>query len=550
MCHAYYMVFAVFPAVLYVVWRAGRGSLRAMLPWLRSRLGWFAGMVGLTFPCLLVLFAGHIWTILQGANLERPRDEYDHYGAPLWGYATPSRIHYLGSLLPSDPYASLGPAAPERIPYLGLVTMALLVYAAIRRVRLQRASYIWAALVLVVAISLGSSCRIGTWDLSLPASWLWDLFPPMRMTRVPARISLLAGVFAGVLAAAGLRDLLTRLRSRTAGAALFGAVSVLAVADLAMIGFPKAPPPEMPGCYAFVKHVDPKATLLEIPYTHIAGTYLYGQCTLWQSQHRLTTSAGYTAHDNALQDRVIGPGCPFDVARLVEKDFLEDPSRCRIAPLIDVDFKQYVWLYLTAHRFDFVVLHKPAREVPEFRVGLERLERALQDCRVYEDRATIVYARSRLEPPSGLVPMTRSGWSQPNYWQGEWNWLLPRTGAVVVYNPDPDQDLVLTLDMAALRKAHPVRIRSGARILAAWEVRPGFFQIVSSPPFRLARGLQELTIETAAWSPDDNAKSLAREKKRPYHLRVAGMKIAAIPEGRPIARRDSDSARPVDPTTH
>src|SRR5262249_1920286 len=148
------------------------------------------------------------------------------------------------------------------------------------------------------------------------ASWLWDFFPPMRLTRVPARISLLAGVLAGVLAAAGLRNLLMRIRSRTGSAALYGVVSGLAVADLAMIRFPKAPLPESPGCYALLKQLDPKAPLLEIPYTNAAGTYLYGQCSYWQSLHRLPATAGYTAHDNTPQDSLIGPSCPFHVARL------------------------------------------------------------------------------------------------------------------------------------------------------------------------------------------------------------------------------------------
>jgi hypothetical protein len=542
MCHAYYMVFAVFPAVLYVAWSAWRNGLPALAPWLRRRLPWFAGMVGLVLPCLLVLFAGHIWTILQGTALERPRTEFDQYSAPLWGYATPSRMHYLGALLPFDPYASFGLSAPERIPYLGLVTIALLVYAAIRRPALRRASYAWSALLLVVVISLGSYCRVGAWELSLPASWLWDLFPPMRLTRVPARLSLLAGVLAGVVAAAGLKDLLSRIRSRTGSTALFGAVSVLAVADLAIIGFPKAPPPEMPGCYAFLKQLDPRATLLEIPYNNVAGTYLYGQCTYWQSLHRLTTSAGYTAHDNALQDSWIGPSCPFHVARLMKKDFLEDPANFHVDPLTAVDFKQYVWLYLTANRFDFVVLHKPAGDVPEYRVSLERIASLLQDCKIYEDRATIVYARSRLEPPSGLVQMTRGGWSKRNYWQGEWNWLLARTGGIVVYNPDPDRDLVLTLDMAALRTAQSVRLRSGGETLAAWDVKPDFFQLVSSPPFRLARGFQELTIESIAQRTGQDRKSRARAQKRPYHLRVAGLKLSAIPERGRIARRNTENA--------
>jgi hypothetical protein len=326
-------------------------------------------------------------------------------------------------------------------------------------------------------------------------------------------------------------------------------VSVLAVADLSMIGFPKAPPPQMPGCYAFLKHLDPKATLLEIPYNHVAGTYLYGQCTYWQSLHRLTTSAGYTAHDNALQNSLIGPSCPFHVDRLAANDYLQDPTDFAIDPMTDNDFKEYLWLYLTANRFSFVVLHKPALLVPEYTRGLERIESLLRDCRIYEDRATIVYARSRLKSPSRLVQLTRSGWSKRNYWQGEWNWLLDRTAGVVVYNPDPGRDLVLTLDMAGIRTSHSVWLRSGGETVASWDVRPGFFQIVSSPPFRLARGVQELTIETTPQIPAGNLKSLIKEQRRSFHLRVAGLKISPAPNRGPIAQRNADSASPGNHST-
>jgi hypothetical protein len=210
--------------------------------------------------------------------------------------------------------------------------------------------------------------------------------------------------------------------------------------------------------------------------------------------------------------------------------------------LTDVEFKDYVWLYLTANRFSFVVLHKPALLVPEYRRGLERIESLLDDCKIYEDQATVVYARSRLKSPSRLVQMTRSGWSRRNHWQGEWNWLLSRTGEVVVYNPDPGRDLVSTLDISAVRTAHSVRLRSGAETLAEWEVRPGFFQIVSSPPFRLAEGLQELTIETAPQRPDGSPKSPLKEQTRRVHLRVAGLKVSSLPEQGPIAVRSLENA--------
>jgi hypothetical protein len=87
---AYYMVFAVFPAVLYVAWQAARAGRRGAWPWLRDRFSWFAGFVASSLPCLLLLFSCQVWLVLHGDSLAWPREEFERYGARLWGYAIPS----------------------------------------------------------------------------------------------------------------------------------------------------------------------------------------------------------------------------------------------------------------------------------------------------------------------------------------------------------------------------------------------------------------------------------------------------------------------------
>jgi hypothetical protein len=496
-------------------------------------------MVALTLPCILVLFSSHLWAITHGFTLERSRAEFSNYGAPLWGFLAPTTRHLFGSLLGFDPYQSLGLSAMERVPYLGVVTVILLPYAAALRSGLRRASYIWLTFALLTVLALGASWKVGAREISLPSSWLWDIFPPYRMTRVPARYGLFIGVPAGILAAAGMKDLLARLPGKTLRALVFGGLTAVAVADLAMIGFPKCPLPKMPGCYAFLKQRDPKATLLEIPYTAAGGTYLYGECTYWQSLHRLTTSAGYSGHDNVVQESMIGDHCPFQVAMLAQPEYLEDPRKVDIGLLTDVDFKDYVWIYLTVNRFDYVVLHQSAGAVPEYKVSLDRIKVLLQDCRIYEDADTIVYDRSLLKQPARLVQIAQEGWSGRNFWQGQWNWLLPKTGHVAIYNPNPEKYLTLSLDTAAVRQARSVRVRMGAEQVACWKVMPGFYQSVSSPPFRLPAGLDELTIEseTRDLDPHDR-KSHLKEEKRPYRLRVAGLKIGPNSDQGAIAGRD------------
>lgn len=538
MSAAYFMIFAIFPAALYVAWsvaKAGRAEARG---WIKERLRWFFGFVATSLPCLLVLFSSQFWILFHGHSLDRPREEFDLYGSPLWSYLTPTSLHLLGSLLPSDPYQALGASAGERTSYLGAVTILLLAYAAFQRAGLRRASYLWMTFGLLVVLSLGSSWKVGGRSISLPSAWLWDYFPVYRMTRVPSRFNLFAGVLAGVLAAAGLRHLLARVPGQKGRAAVFAALTVLAVADMAKVPFWKVSPPKMPDCYAFLKKRAPKATILEIPHMGSGGSALNAACTYWQSLHRLTTSSGYSGHVNVDQDNQIGHNSPFQAERLAQEDYLEDASSVDFNIHTDLDFKDFLWLYLTVNDYDYVVLHQWEGSMPEHPVRLDRLKAILASCKIYEDSAAIVYDRSKLAPPAHPVQINVGEWRAQGFWQDRANSMIPKVGRLAVYNPDANKDLRLSLDAAAIRRRRGVALRSGERVLARWEVELFEYQSFVSPPFRLPAGLQELTLESEILEPE--AKRTGHKKDRPYPLRVARVSLQpAVEVDRAIVREDS-----------
>jgi hypothetical protein len=548
MSAAYFMVFAVFPAALYAAWQAARAGRRGAWPWLRDRSSWFGGFVGMSLPCLLVLFSCQIWVVLQGDSLAWPRDEFERYGAPLWGYAIPTLGHRLGTLLPRNPTAALADWW-ERSSYLGAVTLGLLAYAAIVRVRFARAGYLWSALMLCVVLSLGASWKLGTREVSLPSAWLYECFPIYRVTRVPARFNLFAGVVAGVLAAAGLRHLLARLPRPGWRALVFGGLSACAVADLAMVPFWRATPPPMPACYGFLKQRNPKATILEIPHTGPGGSNLGAACTYWQALHGLTTSAGYSGHVNVRQDCTIGYNSPFRADRLAQHDYLEDTGKANFGLNVHVDFRDYVWLYLTANRFDYIVLHRRPEAVPEYPVRLDRVEGLLRECKIYEDADTIVYDRSLLRPPSHPVHVNLGDWRGRDLWQGRWNSVIPKTGRIAVYNPDSSQELSLVIDMAPLHKSRAIRIRAGSKELAHWQLVPGKYHRCLSPPFRLPAGLHELTIESRGSGRPPDGLAVESGEDRPYSLRVARVSLYTDPDTESIAVRDrKDASAPATMT--
>ena len=528
MSAAYYMVFAVFPAVLYVVWAATREGTSGIVPWAKARAGWFAGMVSFTLPILLSLFWSHVWAASHGFSLARSRVEFNMYGAPIWGYAVPSSRHLLGRFLPFDPYASFNVTAAERTPYLGVVTVALMFYAAIVRARMSRRSFTWWCLALLVALSLGASWKVGRWTVPLPSSLLWDVFPPYRATRVPSRFCLFAGVIAAVIAGSGMTHLSGRLPGAKSRALVFAGLAAFAIVDLTYPGASKGPIPPMPGCYSFIRHHDPKSTLLEIPYDP-SGTDLNALCTYWQASHRLTTSAGYSGHDNAILHALIGQDSPFSTAKLSDPSYLADPSRMPTEFGPDVNFTDFLWLYLTANHFDYIVLHTRHSGLPEAIAGIQRLKTCLIDCKVFEDGSSVVYARSRMKAPTHVVQLTRDGWGERNHWQMTRNCLLPDVGHVLVYNPTPNRDLTISLDASSVMRTRKVRIRSDTTELTRWQVAFGSFQTLISPPFRLPRGLNELTIQTET-----------RDDRQPYRLRVTSLAVGRVEDVARMARRSEE----------
>lgn len=537
----YYMVFSIFPAVLYLVWTADRRGWRTAWSWLKSRLPLLAGMAGLTLAGVLVIDSAQVWMIVQGFPSDRPRAMFDLFAAPLWSYVVPSPWQRLGSLLPTNPYVAIGDSASVKMSYLGLVTMGLMGFAAIRRGGLRRASFVWLAFAMMVMLSLGASAKIAGREITLPAGWLWAVFPPIRMTRLICRFSMFAMVFGGVLAGGGLKLLLSRLPGRGGRAAVFTGLAIISVVDLSLAGitFPRGRIPEAPGCYAFLLKHDPKGAILEIPEGR-HGFIRNALCTYWQSYHRLKTSVGIMGVPNENQDGRAYFNSPFFPALLDNPRYLETPESFDILLMGKVDFNDYLWLYLTVNDFDYIVIHQGS--IPFFGgmppKTVDRVMNILGECKIYEDSKSIVYARSRLRRPSHPVAINLGAWSKLNAMEGRLNSPVSRSTRIAVYNPEPDRSVQITLDAASARGPLSVRLRSKATDLESWNVASRQFQTLVSAPIRLSAGLNELTIETTRpYVVARDQAAVPSDENQPYHLYIARLNVQAAPESLPLAER-------------
>ena len=368
----------------------------------------------------------------------------------------------------------------ERSSYLGVVTLALLAYAAVSRVGSGRRLPV----VGPGAVRRPLARRVLEGRVlqdRLPSAWLCKIFPLYRATRVPARFNLFAGVLAGVVAAAGLRHLLARLPRPWRGSPCSGDCPPARSPTWPWSRSGWNPSRPCPPAYAFLKQRNPKATILEIPYLGSGGSNLNAVCTYWQALHRLTTSAGYSGHVNRFEDARIGtqlslPGREAGGAGL-PRGLRQGRSRRHGT----VDFNDFVWLYLTVNRFDYIVLHQWAGAMPEYPVRLDRIKALLQESKIYEDAATIVYV-GRCSAAARPVHICLEEWQERTLWQGQWNCRIPKSARVVVYNPDPTRDLTLVLDTATELPDQAVRVRAGSRGTLALGRRARGLSEMRQPP--------------------------------------------------------------------
>jgi hypothetical protein len=524
----YFAVLAVFPAAWYVAWSvafAGSGGRRA---WILARAGWLLAFGLVVLPGLALLFSSQIWAAVHGHSMARTRSEFNQFGAPIWSSFIPSPLHALGRNAKPGFFESTGSASrmSECSSYLGVVTLGLLAYAALRRVRFPLAGFWWSALILMVVLSWGSHLQVGTARISLPAGWLYGIFPPFHLIRVPARFNLFAAVCAVVPASAALADLLGRVRGRVArGSFVIGLVALM-LADMSMIPFETATIPGIPAIYQELVYRNPETAIVDAPmFGSNEGQVFSSVWEYWQSIHQLRTTAGYPGLPNAPFEAEIVRGSPFWAKRLLDPDYLSHPGSEHFGPVEGVDARDYTWLYLTAHGFDRVVLHQETWFDSKYQSGCDRIKALLADARFLEADVAI-FDRATLRPPEGLTWLCGEGFRPSLIHPDARSFGVLRKARLVIFNPTPERSVVLSLvDASAFTRARVVRLMQGVREIARWNVEPGTSRTIETPPFRLEDGVQELRLESDGDDRPTRHADRLDDARTPYSLRLGAVRV-------------------------
>jgi hypothetical protein len=358
---------------------------------------------------------------------------------------------------------------------------------------------------LAVAIAYGAwrAARAGSQDVR---GWLGDRWPSLA---VFACAALLGAVM---------------IRAHHAAAPLSGGSFAEAR------WFARQQPPAMPRAYTEIVRRDPDATFLEVPQTKSGSSRLNAACGYWQSLHHGKTSAGYARAAHETYDDLLGSPTSFAPTILSDPGFATAPEAAHIDLQPNVSFPDYAWLFLSVHNYGYVVLHEWPGAWPAGKPDLARWKTLLSAARLYEDGQIAVYARSLMQTPTRPTLLCTAGWRARLPGSDGLECVVAKRAKLAVFNPNAAQPVLLTIEAQAFRRTRWVRLRSGAQVLARWQVKSDGFELHASPAFLLSAGIHELIVESASEdAPCGRTEKPVPGDSRPYSLIVRGVSLRAAP---------------------
>jgi hypothetical protein len=262
--------------------------------WLGGHFDWRARVraLGVAAVVTLALIGPYSWPYWVARHTvgERPRGEVEGYSAAPVDFLSVNENNALyGPYLHRDVTA-------ERQLFPGATALVLAVVALAPPATPMAAA---AGLGLLAA----SDAALGLHGALF--RWLYDLAPPFRAFRVPARFGMLMGLCLALLAGLGLARLLDWWRPWR-GAPIVAAVLIAgALFELRPALRLTAPPPEAPSIYAALP-ADPQTVVVDLPLPRddseywIDPTYMYYSTFRW---HRLLN--GYSGFTPAWYPRLV-----------------------------------------------------------------------------------------------------------------------------------------------------------------------------------------------------------------------------------------------------
>jgi hypothetical protein len=266
---------------------------------LRRTAVYAGGMAALTLLLLLPFYLPLLRASLQGEQEFFTNEGLEEHSTDLLAFVLPSPYHPFWRNEDSPPpvlstLISSPRQMEERLAYLGLLPLALAVWAVVRG---RPGVYRWLVLALLAAVlAMGPSLKVldEITGLALPYRWLMDL-PFLRWSRTPGRFNETTAFALAVLAAFGMAEIWPRLRGRRQQGVVAVLVTLFVLLEyLIYLPFPIGGQ-KMPEFYDRLATEPPPGPLLDMPVTGSRRASNYS--LLYQTRHDRPIAGGYIERD-------------------------------------------------------------------------------------------------------------------------------------------------------------------------------------------------------------------------------------------------------------
>lgn len=381
-----YAVFSASLIFLWLVWKIiiAVKNKKSFFAFLKPLFIFFICTVAGAYPLFSLIASG-----LKN-NLSLPlKEAIEVYSPDILAYFIAPRGTFANSVIAhfNPELARVSLSGPESAVYFGIAVIVLLPFVLFRLIKKRESEYIfWAAIFIIFFIlSLGPELHFFAKNtgIVLPLDYFHN-FPLLNMTRVPARIVIIALLAISVLIARLLSD----IESKKKRYLTVGILSLLYLAEIFSLPV-YTQKLEIPKAYEFlkeqsdVKKID--ESIIEFPLFFTDRIDLLGKketiFTYYQTYHEHKMVNGYLSYtpQNFLKQYIDMPGMLF----LIEPENYGWPRQENLAQL-----KRF--LFGNAN-IEYAILHQNMLKSGEYDLLAEFLVLDMNGIEVYRDQDIIIY---------------------------------------------------------------------------------------------------------------------------------------------------------------
>jgi hypothetical protein len=372
------------------------------------------------------------------------------YSADLVGFFIPSRIHPLFGEYVASLYEKFTSHISENTIYIGYTVIFLVGYYVLKHRKSLGESKFWVVSSLFFfLLSLGPILHIlgktnfTVFNVTIPLPYLILYYiPPISITRVPSRLSIMLMLSLSVLTGYGIKEILHKISRKN--------IATILILSLILFEFVVFPCPtnkiDVPEFYKQISLESDNYAILEVPFRDMSE-YMY-----YQTIHEKKLVGGYLSR------------APEYATTFVENTpIISDFWSLHLKPdiLNQNTLQMGAWL-LDYYGIRYVVIHKNRLNSTEFEDVNDLSKKIFNDAPpVYEDETLVVYkVKKTYTPPLFMA-------CEDNFYQAEicidgnpWRWMDNNAKLVIINTKNYDININITFFVLSFVRPRTLEIRA------------------------------------------------------------------------------------------